>query len=609
MKILDFDEKKIEFYRNKIIGKLNRLKDGISKEKYDYFCAIVNGCEDFSSLREMADLDMQIDYVNYVRNEIVGELNRRSLTSEDVSMIQQEEAVEADIQIIVKPKKKAQATYNDTENVEGKDDNSSVDSNFAMSRSEILQALDDDNMMDLAASMIYNMVNQGGLDEDEVDEPADPEDAGTWNDVLDSAREAETEGEYSDSEYGIGDELSEELDSIDDMDFGEFEDSEDFEIEEEGYDDSDELIEGEPKVDIEGLKDKFIDNDDYDLLGTDDEGEDEEGDWDSLLSDVADSDDDYSDDDDEDEWDEALNGLDDEDSDDEDSDDEDSDGEDEDLDEGDSWDSVLDESESVVDTGESSEDNEDTDEEEESWDSVLDEDFDGEYSDTASSEDESEDDWDSLLGEADDMESFEDISDDPLADLDDIFDDDDELEGFEKDDETTGEEDELDSALDEFDFDDDEGDSDDEDSDDSDDEDSDDFDSVLSGFDEIDDFVDTEPNDSESDEPGDDFDSILDGLDGLDDVAWSADESTEANETKQVNVPSVKNTVVPVSAKPKHRASSNLFTNGTARGQETQKMFNMLLGFGSKSSSAGKKVGNKAKSGAKRFLNSDLFKF
>ena len=60
MKILDFDEKKIEFYRNKIIGKLNRLKDGISKEKYDYFCAIVNGCEDFSSLREMADLDMQI---------------------------------------------------------------------------------------------------------------------------------------------------------------------------------------------------------------------------------------------------------------------------------------------------------------------------------------------------------------------------------------------------------------------------------------------------------------------------------------------------------------------------------------------------------------------
>ena len=83
----------IQFLKNKIKDRLTEVKDQMGYS-YKIHMALVDSCNNIEKLKEMAELDLQMDQFKYIKDEIESRLNSLGL---DISNIQKLESVYSDI--------------------------------------------------------------------------------------------------------------------------------------------------------------------------------------------------------------------------------------------------------------------------------------------------------------------------------------------------------------------------------------------------------------------------------------------------------------------------------------------------------------------------------
>ena len=74
----------IEFYRSIVLKNIEETKDTITDTKYKLYVAIVNNCNDLEELKDLADFNMQNDFLEYTRSisNRLGEYGRTGRGSE-----------------------------------------------------------------------------------------------------------------------------------------------------------------------------------------------------------------------------------------------------------------------------------------------------------------------------------------------------------------------------------------------------------------------------------------------------------------------------------------------------------------------------------------------
>lgn len=175
--------KRIQFYKELIKHKLDSIKDIIGDLKYRVYLGVVEECDDYNELREMAELDMHIEFVEYIKKYILDKLSEDNVSIDDL---------------------RAYYYGQDSENEE-------AEAVF----SSITDA--DDSFITLMAMAVNNRFN---LDE-EIDEPEEIElDESALGDesefdIYDGSEEPEQESEFDDeSLYGDEEELEEDNDDV-----------------------------------------------------------------------------------------------------------------------------------------------------------------------------------------------------------------------------------------------------------------------------------------------------------------------------------------------------------------------------------------------------------
>ncbi|MBR1455431.1 MAG: hypothetical protein IJ593_12440 [Lachnospiraceae bacterium] len=550
----------IEYFKNRIKEKINKVQDQMGKYQYKLAIATIDACQNYEDLKDMAELSMQMEFFEYVKDEInpmleamntdlasirklgIGEvpkvnpLDVEVTPSELVDMLDDKDVQSAMDAIYAYQKNTEPIEEKYREDVlnfqlEGSDDDDDDDE---------YDEQDDDYDIDGFADMFYG-------DDDEEDEDDDEE-----NEFLDYYTDSEdsddTENDAESDEYENDDY------NIDDFDLSEYEDNE---------------------------SDSDIDNDALD--GYIDENDEDDEDLDGYVEFISDDDtaeaEEYGEvsfedeDDDEDELDGYIE------------DDEEFVSFEDDAEDNEELDSYFDD-ESSEESGEVLFDDED-DEEDEELDSYFDDeteddsDNDIELFDEADDNDELDsyfDDTDESDGEQEDSEFDEDeFDEDDLDDSDDYFSSlENELEENDEDDDYE-DDDELDSYLDAYD------DSSDSDSSDSDSENEDEFDV---DDDELDNYFDS---DDDKDSNGDTATSIIKLNDKLNEKRKKSDkidkDITDLIGTKdksdKITVDN-KNALIHSKDKPLRNSMLNektVFMNGTINGNKTQQMFDMFGGF------------------------------
>lgn len=534
MIILNNDEQKINFYKNRILKKLELIKDDMSPEKYKYFTSMVLDCDRYEELREMSEMDMQIEFINYTRTEIIDKLAEQGLTLEDAKRLQEERNNAADLQLITPARKKANPDI------------------FALDNSEVGEALDNEEMLDAAAAILYARLQN---------EP--PEEK--YSDIIDNIQRA---GNISDT---LDKELDDLLDTEDDIDdYDPLDELDDYE--EDNDDDSEETNESEyndPLDELYSEEDDYYSDEDYDPLDEIDEYDMDDGEW---------EDDEYYNDD---------NALD-------------------SIPEADKKELESIKNKFIIDDDEDDdlefgyeEAKEIKENQENSYRDPLDDlDVDIEDEDDYDPLDDLEDDIDEddQYDPLDDLDESEEDEYDPLDDLDDG--DYDPLDDFEE-----NEEDDEDSEYDPLDDIEDDIDDDLEDEN----ENSNDYDPLDALDDEDDGFLDIDNIDAD-DLFTPDLTDPLDELDDWEDSEYEekSDKETSSDLDKFINQQNkAKNTEVKRIIK-----QDKVFLNGTKRGEETQKMYNLVNNILNRSSKtinkAGRQLVNKSKVGMSRLSRSEF---
>lgn len=625
------NDKRLEYFKKHIKEKLESVKDDIPDRRYRLWIAAIDDCEDYDELREMAELDMQLDMFEYTRNEINPKLQRLNLEMDEIrgakTMQEPSKTVGKtlgtnEFSSLTMPDSDDEEEYTTGEMLEDLDDPEMEAAMAAIiaarmasepweeaNREEMLDSIIGDTSAEediegLSEEDFGDLADAGDsleVDEDDFDIDEDELDIGEDDGDEDASDDAESSEEGSDEDDGFGDF------------FGDSDSDEDTE-----NTDNDEMLNG-----IEGFED-FEENDSAD---TDEKPDESQNNSHGDISDFLDFDE-------EDGFGKLKDKLDIEKSEQSvESDEEDID----DMSEDDLEQALLGDEEDDSDV-----------------DGISDEDF-GDIFDDSS----------------EDSDSTEEINDD---DFEDMFIDSDDSEGegnlFESDDDLEGEFGDLDSMFE------DSPDGDDSDTDEDSDDDFNDFfsdeddsdSSDADGEDDIDnldlgDFLEEDDSDIFSDDAPsqhidklDDLDALFgdgeadsDGLDNIDESDLLGDDSDDADNSEESdeeseddlfgNIPGLddfaddgieddsssffdaqKNkasksvtTSVPTQKQPevKKIQATNVFINGSERGQKTQDMFNSITRANKMMGSIYKKFINKAtkaaKDGQKKLQKSSMF--
>ena len=625
------NDKRLEYFKKHIKEKLESVKDDIPDRRYRLWIAAIDDCEDYDELREMAELDMQLDMFEYTRNEINPKLQRLNLEMDEI-----------------RGAKTMQEPSKTTGKTLGTNEFSSLtmpdsDDEEEYTTGEMLEDLDDPEMEAAMAAIIAARM------------ASEPWEEANREEMLDSI---------------IGDTSAEEdIEGLSEEDFGDLADAGDsLEVDEDDFDiDEDEL----------DIEEDNSDEDTGDDIESSEEGSDEDDGFGDFFGD-SDSDEDTENIDD----DEMLNGIegfeDFEENDSADTDEKPDESQNNshgdisdflDFDEEDGFGKLKDKLD--IEKSEQS-----IEYDEEDIDDMSEDDLEqallGDEEDDSDVDGISDDDFGDMFDDSsEDSDSTEEINDD---DFEDMFIDSDDGEGegnlFESDDDLEGEFGDLDSMFE------DSPDGDDSDTDEDSDDDFNDFfsdeddsdSSDADGEDDIDnldlgDFLEEDDSDIFSDDAPsqhidklDDLDALFgdgeadsDGLDNIDesdllgDDSDGADNSEESDEESEDdlfgNIPGLddfaddgieddsssffdaqKNkasksvtTSVPTQKQPevKKIQATNVFINGSERGQKTQDMFNSITRANKMMGSVYKKFINKAtkaaKDGQKKLQKSSMF--
>lgn len=319
----------IQFYKERIREKLLDLRDDIGEMRFKLYMAFVAECESYSELREMAEMEMQIELIEYTKTEIKQKLKDCNVCLDELRRVS-----DTSYNTIITAKEEKTAAGTDGEYSENEDDTALYEDTRGIMGIEDIpdDEEQDDEMSDLLAFSLAARLAKEPLEESfRVFDDDDDTQERTLDEKLsdlDNLSDEELEGLVGDELNDEGDdgededddeELAEYMDEtsptihntglLDGADDGSLDDglfsSADTELEE----DIDECLGG----DDEDLDEDDIDEDDLaECLGEDDDDLDEDSiDEDDLAECLGEDDleeDDTDEDLDDDDLDEALGG-------------------------------------------------------------------------------------------------------------------------------------------------------------------------------------------------------------------------------------------------------------------------------------------------------------
>ena len=77
-------QSQIEFFKETIKNELLQIKDDIGNVRYNLYVNMVDTCDDLDELKEMAELEMQIQAIKYYSNSIKNKLNEQEVDIKDI---------------------------------------------------------------------------------------------------------------------------------------------------------------------------------------------------------------------------------------------------------------------------------------------------------------------------------------------------------------------------------------------------------------------------------------------------------------------------------------------------------------------------------------------
>lgn len=481
---MDTEERKIQFFKNKIKARIEELRDFMPEIKYKLYKTMIEDCDSYDEIREMAELDLQFNMIHYVK-DLKDKLKDNNTNIEELEAVTNKN-VRASKLVVITPKPKNKLT--NTEKLADID------------LSTLGEDMEDEDVLASAANLL--LLRMRTMPPEEL-----------YREEIENYEDDNIEDIDNLDADGLFEETDEALENDDDDDELEFEDGAIEDLEEELT---------EKKLDIRDTREEDDEEDEDDIL---DFGDVEQGvdidDLDSLEDSL---------------FTEEIDGIEDD--------------EDYDID-------SMDDSELFDDNGTS-------DFEDESDDFDIDSMDDSDIFMESEEDDFENEDDDSGIDSIDDSDIFENDSevDDDSIDDSDMFGDDD----FEDDsDGETNIDDIDDSEL-----------FDDSDSEDNlDESDEDDIDNIEDDFNQFD----IEEDDFSEDEPEDDLDDFFNDLNN------NTDKSQNQNNIKKRQI-----------------APNKIFLNNTKRGEQTQKMFNLLNGLIDNTA----KLAIRASGGAKRAASNGI---
>ena len=64
-------DRKIVFFKNYIKSQIASLRDSLGEARYNLYLATVDSIEDYEELKELAELELQIEYAKYMENNVL----------------------------------------------------------------------------------------------------------------------------------------------------------------------------------------------------------------------------------------------------------------------------------------------------------------------------------------------------------------------------------------------------------------------------------------------------------------------------------------------------------------------------------------------------------
>lgn len=80
-------EKQLEFFKEKIIQTLSEVRNDIGETRYSLYVQMVLQCNDYDELKEMAELEMQLDSIAYTKQSIKDKLTKQSVDIKDLRKV------------------------------------------------------------------------------------------------------------------------------------------------------------------------------------------------------------------------------------------------------------------------------------------------------------------------------------------------------------------------------------------------------------------------------------------------------------------------------------------------------------------------------------------
>ena len=296
--MMNKDEQRIIFLKKRILNRLEEVQECMSNTKYKLYKTMVNDCNSFDEIREIAELDMQLGLIDYVR-KLKYSLDENNISIGDIEAINNYSDKPQKLSLILPSK-----NINQTQKLDDID------------ISTLGEDIEDEEVLAAASSILLSRLNAIPPEELYREQIEDYEDDELSEEHIDDI-DVSYDDLYSNSEDD--DEEDDELDfeDIDESELGideeEKQDINDIvpDFSNETDDEEDELDFGNNEQnDIDNISDDdiFIDNDDDSDYESDDESDDT--DWDSLGDDLFEEDNDNFDDDSDDESDDDISSLD-----------------------------------------------------------------------------------------------------------------------------------------------------------------------------------------------------------------------------------------------------------------------------------------------------------
>lgn len=198
------EEGRLQFFKNKILEELGKIRGDLGELRYKLYVETVNQCDDYKQLKEMAELELQLQFIEYAKGMVQEPLAERQVEINDL--------------------KKVYSTPQERENIGSEEDDLEGDDLLGMGEEEYQEAL----AAALRRGELFTPLS--------IDNPGDVNPA----DILAATLEEPTDEELArmlpeDDEEGEGEYLDEQGDDEGDTDFDGILSDEGGDEEESGY--------------------------------------------------------------------------------------------------------------------------------------------------------------------------------------------------------------------------------------------------------------------------------------------------------------------------------------------------------------------------------------